>query len=73
MGHRPLKTFTRTISHFNYLAGQPFPLSRLINTTDNEQQQGPPVTSGPALSSRQSSAVTDKVNRLLTLSRVCSW
>src|ERR1041385_6952928 len=24
------------------------------NTTDNEQQQGPPVTSGPALSSRQS-------------------
>src|ERR1043165_7018517 len=36
------------------------------------QQSGPPVTSVPALSSHQLSAVTDKVNRLLTLSRVCS-
>src|SRR3954464_13637170 len=36
------------------------------------QQPGPPVTSVPALSSHQLSAVTDKVNRLLTLSRVCS-
>src|SRR3954469_5957414 len=35
------------------------------------QQSGPPVTSVPALSSHQLSAVTDKVNRLLTLSRVC--
>jgi len=43
MGRRPLKTFTRTISHFNYLAGQPLSLSQLINTTDNEQQPGPPV------------------------------
>src|ERR1043165_3271654 len=36
------------------------------------QQSGPPVTSVPALPSHQLSAVTDKVNRLLTLSRVCS-
>ena len=36
------------------------------------EQLGPPVTSVPALSSHQLSAVTDKVNRLLTLSRVCS-
>src|ERR1043165_5880589 len=36
------------------------------------QQSGPPVTSVPALSSHQLSAVTDKVNRLLILSRVCS-
>src|SRR3954471_1519187 len=36
------------------------------------QQSRPPVTSVPALSSHQLSAVTDKVNRLLTLSRVCS-
>src|ERR1043165_7732297 len=34
------------------------------------QQSGPPVTSVPALSSHQLFAVTDKVNRLLTLSRV---
>src|ERR1043165_2249750 len=33
------------------------------------QQSGPPVTSVPALSSHQPFAVTDKVNRLLTLSR----
>src|SRR3954464_7733797 len=33
------------------------------------QQSGPPVTSVPALSSHQLFAVTDKVNRLLTLSR----
>ena len=43
MGRHPLKTFTRTISHFNYLAGQPLSLSRLIHTMDNEQQPGPPV------------------------------
>src|SRR3954469_9625048 len=36
------------------------------------QQSGPPVTSVPALSSHQARAVTNKVNRLLTLSRVCS-
>src|ERR1041384_1750014 len=33
------------------------------------QQSGPPVTSVPALSSHQVTAVTIKVNRLLTLSR----
>src|SRR3954462_11476946 len=36
------------------------------------QQSGPPVTSVPALSSHQARAVTNKVNRLLTLYRVCS-
>src|SRR3954471_6861176 len=36
------------------------------------QQPGPPVTSVPALSSHQVTAITNKVNRLLTLSRVCS-
>src|SRR3954471_13430720 len=35
------------------------------------QQPGPPVTSVPVLSSHQVTAVTNKVNRLLTLSRVC--
>ena len=36
------------------------------------QQSGPPVTSVPVLSSHQLFVVTDKVNRLLTLSRVYS-
>src|SRR3954471_7564920 len=36
------------------------------------QQPGPPVTSVPALSSHQVTVVTNKVNRLLTLSRICS-
>src|SRR3954462_1965222 len=42
----------------------PFRVSR-----GQRQQSGPPVTSVPALSSHQLSAVTIKVNRLLTLSR----
>src|SRR3954462_11983437 len=41
-------------------------------TRGQRQQAGPPVTSVPALSSHQVTAVTNKVNRLLTLSRVCS-
>ena len=36
---------------------------------EQQQQSGPLVTPVPALSSHQLSAVTDKVNRLLTLSR----
>src|SRR3954468_5670137 len=38
-------------------------------THGQRQQSGPPVTSVPALSSHQVTAVTVKVNRLLTLSR----
>src|SRR3954463_13534357 len=38
-------------------------------TRGQRQQSGPPVTSVPALSSHQVTAVTVKVNRLLTLSR----
>src|SRR3954467_440589 len=57
------------ISHFNYVGATiivaPFRVSR-----GQRQQPGPPVTSVPALSSHQLSAVTNKVNRLLTLSRV---
>src|SRR3954466_3489566 len=41
-------------------------------TRSRRQLPGPPVTSVPALSSHQVTAVTNKVNRLLTLSRVCS-
>src|SRR3954462_2120994 len=43
----------------------PFRVSR-----GQRQQAGPPITSVPALSSHQLSAVTNKVNRLLTLSLV---
>src|SRR3954463_4045018 len=38
-------------------------------TRGQRQQSGPPVTSVPALSSHQVTAVTLKVDRLLTLSR----
>src|SRR3954463_8565550 len=38
-------------------------------TRGQRQQSGPPVTSVPALSSHQVTAVTVKVNRLLNLSR----
>src|SRR3954470_3348978 len=59
------------MSHFNYVGAtvivSPFRVSR-----EQRQQPGPPVMSVPALSSHQLSAVTNKVNRLLTLSRVCS-
>ena len=76
MGRRPLKIFTRTLSHFIIISRTTVIVARLVNTTDNEQQQGPPplpepVTACPVVPS--SYAVTDKVNRLLTLSRVCSW
>src|SRR3954470_18101093 len=57
------------MSHFNYVGATvivaPFRVSRR-----QRQQPGPRVTSVPALSSHQLSAVTNKVNRLLTLSRV---
>src|SRR3954470_15532288 len=59
------------MSHFNYVGAtvivSPFRVSR-----EQRQQPGPPLTSVPALSSHQLSAVTNKVNRLLTLSRVFS-
>src|SRR3954470_24522284 len=57
------------MSHFNYVGATvivaPFRVSR-----GQRQQLGPPVTLVPALLSHQLSAVTNKVNRLLTLSRV---
>ena len=73
MGRRPLKTFTRTISHFIIISRTTVIVARLVNTMDNEQQQGPPplpepVAACPVVPSKH--AVTDKVNRLLILSRV---
>ena len=47
MGRRPLKTFTRTISHFIIISQTTVIVARLVNTTDNEQQQGPPPLPEP--------------------------
>src|SRR4051812_13725597 len=58
-----------------FLSEQPLSLSLFKRVVVDDSSQVHPHNQSrwpPALSSHQLSAVTDKVNRLLTLSRVCS-
>ena len=72
MGRRPLKTFTRTISHFINLCDNRY---RCLDLTDSWTTTSVRSTCNisACLVVPPSLAVTDKANHLLTLSRVCSW
>src|SRR3954466_15777755 len=71
MAYSNLKTFTEPFSHFINLRDNRY---RFLDLTDPRTTTSVRTTSTsvPALSSHQVSAVTNKVNRLLTLSRVFS-
>src|SRR3954466_3895139 len=72
MAYSQLKTFTEPFSILINLRDNRY---RCLDLTDPRTTTAARTTSTsvPAPSSHQVTAVTNKVNRLLTLSRVCSW
>src|ERR1041385_4615685 len=72
MAYSQLKTFTEPFSILINLRDNRY---RCLDLTDRGTTTAARTTSSsvPAPSSHQVTAVTNKVNRLLTLSRVCSW